>query len=512
MESLAILAATGDIRLWPFFVLGIAVVFVVVSISRFRLHPFLALLSAAILVGLMAEQLPGARPRNPTEASQLVENTSLVSHWRQAVELTMQGLGQTAGSVAASIALASIIGMCLMESGGADKVVRRFLAVFGEKHAALALLASTYVLAIPMFFDTLFMLMVPLAKALQLRTGRDYLLYLLCICCSGVIMHSMTVPHPGPLAAVEYLNLEVGWSILAGIAAGIPPAIGGYFVSCWINRRMNIPLRNTPGTTLGDLQAIVKKPESELPGFAVSLIPVLLPIVLITSGSFLVVWQTGILNAKPWALSMMSWVGGEGGFQRLFHFFEFFGNKNIALILGVITALLLVAHQKGYGWSDLGSLLGPPLETAGVIILITSAGGAFGLMLRSAGVGDAIKAVAEGYSINLILLAYTVALVIRIAQGSATVAMLTTAAMVQGMLDPGSIAALPFHPMYLFLAIGFGAFGASWMNDSGFWVVSRLGGMTEKETLRSWTVMLTCSSVFGLITTLVISWIFPCRL
>jgi GntP family gluconate:H+ symporter len=154
-------------------------------------------------------------------------------------------------------------------------------------------------------------------------------------------------------------------------------------------------------------------------------------------------------------------------------------------------------------------LLDAPISTAAVIILITAAGGAFGGMLRNAGVGDAVKGIAQTYSIDVLFLGWITALVIRVAQGSATVAMITASAIIWPMIDPAINAPLSFNPMYVFLAIGFGGFGASWMNDSGFWVVSKLGGLTEKETLKSWTVLLTVLSVAGLVLTFVASRILP---
>src|SRR5690606_28355483 len=151
------------------------------------------------------------------------------------VKLTMEGFGRTAAGVAVSIGLASIIGFCLMESGSADRVVRWFLAIFGERHAGLALLVSTYLLSIPIFFDTMFMLMAPLAKALYVRTGKNYLLYILCVCCGGVITHGLTVPHPGPIAMVDNLKLDAGFTILAGIVAGLIPAAIGFAVASFLN-------------------------------------------------------------------------------------------------------------------------------------------------------------------------------------------------------------------------------------------------------------------------------------
>lgn len=494
------LAALDATTLWPFVILVVSVAFIIVAITKLRLHAFLALILAAFLAGFMTSEFkPEQISRLPAMMREDAKQNSLVA----AVELTAVEFGSAAGTIALSIGLASIIGMCLMESGGADKVVRRFLGVFGEKRAGLALLASTYILSIPIFFDTMFMLMVPLAKALRMRTGKDYLLYLLCICCGGVVTHSLTVPHPGPLGMVENLRVDPGLSLVWGILGGIVPCMVGYWVACWLNRRFEVPLRETPGASLADLKGITGKADHELPSFFWSILPVILPIALI---SFSTLFRVG--KDMPWVVSLF---GGADVFAATAKVAWFIGNKNIALLIGTIIALVVLARQRGLSFAQVETLLGPPLETASVIILITAAGGAFGFMLRNAGVGDAIKAVAAGYQMNLLLLSWAVAFVIRIAQGSATVAMLTTSAMIWPMMDPATAGALPFHPMYVYLAIGFGAFACSWMNDSGFWVVNRLSGMTEQETLKSWTVMLTFVSIGGLMLTLLLAAVVPLR-
>lgn len=469
------------VQTWPFVVLATSMIFLIFAITKLRMHAFIALIAAAILAGLMAGQFT-------PDAMQRLEFFKVKSgnHWVATLELAMLDFGKTAGDIAISIGLASIIGMALMESGAADKVVRRFLAFFGEQRAGIALLASTYFLSIPIFFDTMFMLMVPLARALRLRTGKDYVFYLMCICVAGVVTHSLTVPHPGPLKMVDNLHVDAGLSIWWGIIGGILPCVAGFFVARWIGRRVDVPLRETRGTSLDDLKGISAKPETELPSFVASILPIVVPIALISSGSFYL---------------LMGWKSAA---------VEFIGNKNIALLIGTVLALAVLARQKRIGFSRIEELIGAPLETAGVIILITAAGGAFGAMLRNIGVGDAIKSAAQGHDVNLLLLAWVTAAVIRIAQGSATVAMITTSAIIWDIMDPAKgAAALPFNHMYVFLAIGFGAFACSWMNDSGFWVVSRLGGMTERETLRSWTVLLTGASVAGLALTLLFARILP---
>ncbi len=497
MLLLAAAAATPTDH-WPFAILAISVVFIVVAITRLRLHAFVALTLAAFLVGFLTKEFSAsALARLPAALQPDARSNS----WIAAVELTSIEFGAAAGSIAISIGLASIIGLCLMESGAADKVVRRFLAAFGEKRAPFALLAATYVLSIPIFFDTMFMLMIPLARALCLRTGKNYLLYVMCICAAAVLTHSLTVPHPGPLAMVDNLRVDPGASLFWGIAAGIVPLLVGYYIVKWIDSRHSVPLRETAGASLAELEEISRKPESSLPSFTLSIAPVLLPILLIGAASFL-----KVLAGYPDAVAAL---GGPDTFAAINKLVAFFGNKNVALMLGTLIAIVVLARQRKLGLGKLGELLEGPLGTAAIIILITAAGGSFGAMLRHAGVGDAVKNVAAQYSLNLVLLAWTTAFVVRVAQGSATVAMITASAILWPMIDPAANAAPPFHPMYVFLSIGFGAFGCSWMNDSGFWVVSKLGALTEKETLRSWTVLSTVLSVAGLLLTFVTSKLLP---
>lgn len=493
----SLLAVSGAATYWPFVVLVASVAFIVVGISQWRLHPFLALTLAAILAGALAAIFPASTLDAAT-------GQPVISSLGDVIALVTAGFGRTAGGVAISIGLASIIGMAMMESGAADKVVRRFLQLFGEKQAGFALLVSTYILSVPIFFDTMFMLMAPLAKALRVRTGKDYLLYVLCVCCGGVVTHSMTVPHPGPIAMVENLKVDVGGSIIAGFTAGILPALVGFGIALWMNRRWTIPLRETPGSNLGDLEALVAKPDEELPSFAWSMVPIVLPIALISLSSLIKVFVPA--GPAGEAAALVVWFGGMEAFQPVRTAVDFVGEKNIALLIGTFVALGILVRQRGLNRAQVEGRIGPALETAGVIILITSAGGAFGAMIKNAGVGGAVEKLADGAGLSLILVAYLLALVLRIAQGSATVAMLTASAIVYPMMQTGD---LPYHPMYLYLAIGFAAFSASWMNDSGFWVVSRLSGLTEKETLQTFSVMLTLVSAVGLVVTLLASKLMP---
>ena len=456
---------------WPFVVLIVCVAFVIVAISKLRLHAFLALILAALLAGVMAASLP-ADPKAPGKGKLL-----------RAVELCTEEFGTTAGKLSIVVGMATLIGMCMMQSGAADKVVRRFLAVTGEKRAGLALLTATYFLSIPIFFDTMFMLMVPLAIALHKRTGKDFLLYILCICSGGVIPHCLTVPHPGPIAMVDTLKIDAGFSILVSMLVGIIPSGAGYFVAKWMNARVTIPLRVS-------LENPTESATHQAPSFFASLLPILIPIGLIGISSM---WK--IFGGMP--------AVGETSVLR--NLVDFIGDKNIALLIGAILSMWLLKQSKGMRLAELGETLAKPLETAGLVILITSAGGAFGSMIKNAGVGSAVKHVSEGAGISMILLAYVISLVMRVAQGSSTVAMITASAIMYPLLG----ADLPYHPIYIYLSIGFASFALGWMNDSGFWVVSRLSGMTEKETLKYFSMMLSMLSLLGLAVTWIGSVVLP---
>jgi GntP family gluconate:H+ symporter len=472
---------------YPFVVLALGIVFIVGTIVVLRMHAFLALILAAILVGwLSGKPLPDDKPAEGRPQSVL------------ALEVTTQEFGRTAGSIGVVILLASIIGKCLMDSGAADVITRRFLRLLGERFSSLALLGSGYVLSIPVFFDTVFYLLVPLAKAFRLRTGKNYVLYILAISAGGALTHSLVAPTPGPLIMAENLRIDLGVTILVGILFSIVPAIlGGFLWASWVNSRVDIPLREIEGFSLSELEVIVNRPDHELPPFWLSMLPIVLPVVMITSGTI-----AGTLHQTSVA------AGGAGLAEGVRALFQFVGNKNLALFVATAVAMYLVVRQKRLPLRELTTSFEPAIASAGVIILITSAGGAFGAMIGHAGVGDAISAQvpSDVSGTVLLLLAFGVTAVMKIAQGSGTVSMITGSAIMFGVIE-GKV--LPFDPFYIFLAIGFGSLVISWMNDSGFWIVTKMSGFTEKESLRTWTALLAVLGFLGLIEVLLFAWLLP---
>jgi GntP family gluconate:H+ symporter len=447
----------------PILALVVGVIFVVLAIGRWKIHAFFALMLAAMLVGLVIA-LGG------------FGKLSLLD----AIERPVAELGSAAGKIAFVIAMAAVIGECLTVSGGAERIVTWLLALFREQRAGAALLSAGFVLGIPVFFDTVFLLLLPLARALAVKTGRDYTFYVMAMCAGGVITHTTVPPTPGPLLVAETLKLDLGLTILGGFVCGLLPAWGALVVARWINRRQP----SQPPTLRGMGDEVASGPA---PSLLLSLAPVVLPLVLIAFSSACVAFKPVWFTPR-----VAEWV-------------NLAGNKHVALLAGMVAGLVLALRGRRSGTPGLGALLGAPLESAGAIILITSAGGAFGAMLREAGLAGAVTTLADGRSINYVLLGWLLSAVIRVAQGSTTVAMITASGMLVAIAGEQGWGC---HPFWVFLAIGYGGLFCSWMNDSGFWLVSRMCGWSERDTLRSWTVLLSAISVFGLIEALILSAIF----
>ncbi len=490
-----------------FLVLVVGVAFVIVGITVLKLHPFLALILGAILVGILSPasaergrietELKSAYPDDDARVQQELESRleSLPPKATLAVQRTAEEFGGTAGKIAIVIVLAAIIGQCLLESGAADRIVRSLLALFGQAYASLALMSTGYVLSVPVFFDTVFFLVVPLARALRMRLGKNFVLYVMAPCAGGAITHSLVPPTPGPLVMVENLSgqgLDLGAAIGFGFLLGLPPALAGLAFAAFVNRRLDIPVREAPGSSIKELEAIVNRQESELPGLVSALLPVLLPVFLITGQTLLTAIQKAGTDVPSWLLEAST----------------FLGNANVALLISTVMAVAMLARQKNLKLGELSAKFEPAIASAGVIILITSAGGAFGKMLSRTGVAEALGSenIAELGGAGVVAIAWGIAALLKIAQGSGTVSMITTSAMMATFFQGTP---LPCHVIYVFAAIGFGSLFISWMNDSGFWVVGKMSGFTEKETLATWTPLLGVMGLAGLIEVLILAFIFP---
>jgi len=468
----------------PLLILLVGILIVVGGIIGLRLHPFLALLLGALAVAYLTpsaaiEQYALTNGASAEEAQSLA-NQSIGGR-------IAQQFGSTAGKIGILIAMASIIGKCLLESGGAERIVRSTLNVTGVKQAPATFLGSSFFLGIPVFFDTVFYLMIPLAKAMATRIGKNYLLLVLCITAGAAMANSLVPPTPGPLFLVSEMNIPIGMMMIGGFLVGLTTIVAGYAYAVWANRRWPVPLRDSVDAPLEDIKALGEKDDKYLPPLWLSLLPIVLPIVLITAKA--------IIDLSD-----------SGGGSWLTDSIIFLGEKNLALILGGLAALLLLILQKQGDRKEMLSAVQAALMTAGVIILITSAGGAFGGMLQQTGISARIGELTQDFQMALLPLAFFIAAVVRTAQGSATVSMITASGILAGMAE---VAVLPYHHLYIGLAIACGSKLIPWMNDSGFWIVCKMSNLTEKEALKTFSPLLTIMGITGLIVILIAAKLFP---
>jgi len=381
-----------------------------------------------------------------------------------------------------------------MDSGAADRIVRGFLALLGQKRCSWALMSSGFILSIPVFFDTVFYLLVPLARSTCRRTGGNYLKYTTAIVAGGVITHSLVPPTPGPLVMADQLGIDLGVMILFGAIIAAPCTLVGLAYSTWIDRRMNIAMRPLGG----GMEEADPLADEQLPGLFVSLLPIILPVVLVSMNTIICAIAK---KADDTAIC-----------KRVAEVMGVLGNVNFAMLLSTVVAMWMLRTKRSLTNAQLGKVVETSLMSGGMIILITAAGGAFGAMLKAAEIGPAIEALftsdagARTGGITLLILGVLIACVVKIAQGSGTVAMITASAMVAAMITPDQN--LGYPPVLLATAIGGASMMGSWMNDSGFWIFVKMTGLTEAEGLKCWTPLLAVTGFSSVVVSLALAVLF----
>jgi GntP family gluconate:H+ symporter len=498
----------------PLIILLIGMAVVIGGVLWLRLHAFVALIVGALVVGSLATpdaiqqsvmndtriekdirkqatNRLGQDDPNLTNLVQELHKTKAKHTAAQSVISRVTGaFGSACGSLGILIAMAAIIGKCLLESGGAERIIRSALGLLGEKRAPLAFTGSGFLLGTPVFFDTVFYLMIPLGKALAMRYRENYGLYIMTIVAGATMAHSLVPPTPGPLFVAVQLDVDLGLMILMGLVVGSVACATGYVYAKFVNGhdKWRVPLRDSADLPLAKLEEIAQRDNKSLPPLGLSLLPVLLPIVLIAGNTIL----QKLIADPPVGLA---------------NFLGLVGDKNIALIISAAVALGLLAMQKRGDKQALFDSVQSALASGGVVILITAAGASFGAMLQQTNIAARIGGLAADFEITGLLvlpLAFFVTAVVRTAQGSATVSMITSVGIFAGMA-----ATLPFHPVYLAMAIGCGSKPFPWMNDSGFWVINRMSGMTIGETIRSVSFLMTVMAIDGLVAVMLLAWLFP---
>ncbi|GGD09572.1 MULTISPECIES: GntP family permease [Franconibacter] len=420
-----------------------AVALLLVLIMRFKVHAFLALTLVSIVVALVTK-VP----------------------FDKIVPTILTGFGSTLAGVALLVGLGAMIGRLLEVSGGAKVLADTLINKFGEHRAPFALGIASLLFGFPIFFDAGLVVMLPIIFSVAKQFGGSTLKYAFPAAGAFAVMHALVPPHPGPVAASELLGANIGLLVILGLIVALPTwYIGGYLFGLYAGKKFNVKL---PTSFLGDVEM---DKDHRPPSFGMVLTILLLPLALI----FL---DTGLNTAK-----VLGWVSAD---NTVVNFLRMLGKTPVALLITVFFALMVFSrnHSRQHLEKICDGALGPICG----IILVTGAGGMFGGVLRASGIGDALAGVLSDTGMPVILAAFVISTALRVAQGSATVALTTTAALVAPMVQatPGLS---QFDLCFIVIAIAGGATVLSHVNDSGFWLVGRFLEMDEKTTLKTWTVM-----------------------
>ncbi|MDQ0429294.1 Gnt-I system low-affinity gluconate transporter [Planomicrobium stackebrandtii] len=423
-------------------------------VIRTKLHAFVALLLVSLLVGIAA-----GMPLNEVITS--IQN----------------GMGGTLGFVAVVVGLGAMFGKMLEVSGGAERLAATMISKFGEDKAQWALGVTGFIVAIPVFFDVGFIILVPIVYGLARKTGKSLLHYGIPLLAGLAVTHSFIPPTPGPIAVAELVGAELGWVILFGVIAGVPAMIlAGPVFGRFIGKRIHIEIPDY-------MEIEQKEYDKDLPSFGMITSLILIPLVLI------------LLNTLSGVLLE------EGNMLR--EILTFLGHPFVALTIATLLTFYLLGTKRGYSRQEVQDIATKALEPAGIIILVTGAGGVFKQVLIDSGVGDVLGDMMGDSALPPIVLAFLIATAVRVAQGSATVAMVTAAGLITPLLEMIGMTGPALG--LIVISIASGATVLSHVNDSGFWLVNRYFGMDVKDTLKSWTVMETIIGLTGFVVVLIIS-------
>lgn len=437
-------------------------------VLRQKMPAFLALILVSLLVGLMT----GMKPMDVLDS---VKN----------------GMGGTLGFVAVVVGLGAMFGALLEHAGGLEAISSRLLGRFSDDRAGWALGLVGFLVAIPVFFDVAFIMLVPLIQQLSRKTGKALLTYALPLLAGLAVTHAFVPPTPGPIAVAELLSADLGLVIFFGFLAGLPALIlGGPVLARFY--------KNTPAMS-GEL---IFKAEGKTPSisFGHAVFAVAMPLFLILMSTFQKIDPSNFNLDSSFGKLMNALIVENEAWQS---FFQFVGHPFTALSIACIYVYIAFGLMRRVPRDEIGEIMTKSLEPAGVVVLITGAGGVFKQVLIDSGVGQDLASAVSATGMPIVLFAFIVATLVRVAQGSATVAMITAA----GLTAPvAAVAGLsPADTALAVIAIASGASMTSHVNDSGFWLVNQYLGQTPRETLRSWTVATTVIGLTGLVVTLTLS-------
>lgn len=440
-----------------------AIVLLLILIIQLRVHAFLALTIVSLVTGF-ATLIPP-------------------SH---ILPTMLKGFGETLSSVALLVGFGAMLGRLIEHSGGAKVLADRMVEVFGEKRAPFALGLASLFMGFPIFLDAGLVMMLPIIFAVARRLDGPLLLYGIPAAGAFSVMHVFVPPHPGPVTAIAAFGANPGLVLATGIIVAFPM----WYVSGYLWGKLTASYHPFPvaehlfGTVDNDT---IEQP----PTVATVLGLLLIPLVLIFASA---------------ALNFAASIGFVDGDARWFHIVRLFGKTPVALLIAVLAASYVLGWRRGERGSALEKILDAALPGICSVVLITGAGGMFGGVLQTSGIGDALASSLNGLGLPVILATYVVAVAIRLAQGSATVALVTAAGLMAPAVAQGDYSSM--QVVAIVMATAAGSVFASHVNDSGFWLVGRLMGMDVATTLKTWTVQQTLESLAGFIIAYAIFLIF----
>lgn len=434
-----------------------AVVALIVLIARLRMHPFIALVSVSIAMGTVAGMSLGA-----------------------VVKAFTDGVGSVLGFIAVVVGLGTMLGKIMAESGAATRIATTLIARFGERRVHWAIMVVAFIVGMPVFFQVGFVLLVPLVFTIARRTGISLVKIGIPLVAGLSVVHGLLPPHPAAMLAVSAYGADVGLAILYGLIVGLPmAALGGPLFASWVAPRIALPPYNPIAAQLEGGTA------DEMPGFGISLFTVMLPVIL-------------MLLASSADLTLET----NTTLKSTLHFV---GNPIVALLLALLFSFWSLGRVRRFTRQQLLTFCNDCLAPTATIMLVIGAGGGFNQVLVQSGVGRAIADVARDWEASPLVMAWSVAALIRVATGSATVAMTTAAGIVTPVaaVTPGTNAEL------LVLATGAGSVVLSHVNDAGFWLIKEFFNMSVPQTLKTWTAAETIIGVAGLVLVLLLSAALP---
>ncbi|WP_114604174.1 gluconate:H+ symporter [Staphylococcus sp. EZ-P03] len=446
-------------EIWPIISVCLGIIVLLILIIKFKINAFISLIITSIATGVF-----------------------LGMDLNKIIGTVEKGMGHTLGSVAIIFGLGAMLGKLIADGGGANRIADTLIDKFGEKYIKWAMIVASFIIGIALFFEVGLVLLIPLAFTISKRLGISHMKIGIPMAIALSVTHGFLPPHPGPVVIANELNANLGQVLMYGIIIAVPVVVivGGFFI------KFLPKIAPTAFEKEIDMSNIVadKSMNKEMPKFSISVFTALLPVILMLFAT-IVQMITGHQEEAT------------NHFESVVYFI---GNAPVAMLISLVFAMYTMGIARNRNMNEIMDSAAEAIIPIGMMILILGAGGAFKEILIDGGVGKTIEHMFTGTVMSPIILAWLVSALLRIAQGSATVAAISTTGIVLPLLQASDT-----NLALVTLAIGAGSIIFSHVNDTGFWIFKEYFGLTVKETFLTWSLLETAISVFGLVFILILN-------